>query len=471
MVCYRCGSALSEKDFCTSCGADVGMYKKLLALSNRYYNDALEKCNVRDLSGAILALRQSIKLNKNNVDAHNLLGLVYYEIGEIGEALGQWVISSNIRDNKNIALDYIKLMQDNPSMLESMDANIKKFNYALGLCQQDSLDIAVIQLKNILSSPHKYLKAHQLLALLYIKNEEWELAQKEVDRCEAIDVGSTIIRRYKHEIEKVLEPSEQQVKANTKKVKKDNTGVQVYKSGNDTIIQPVYKNQSGAGSVLLNIGLGLIIGVAITYFLILPSKIYKVNETANEKIATISDEKDKKTSELEALQIEYDKLSNELEETSANIATEGSGKIADGLMLAVSAYNNDPNDIESIALALESVEAAEEENEDAQRSTAFNQLYEYLMNNKSVELSSYYFEKGFESFNNEEYEAAVPNLRRAYRYNESNGDALFYLATSLRRSGDESTAKELYAEVMDRFPGTERATRAETYLAEMNNQE
>ena len=72
MICYKCGCTLSEKDYCTGCGADVGMYKKILFLSNRYYNDALEMCQVRDLSGAIVSLKQSIKLNRNNVDAHNL---------------------------------------------------------------------------------------------------------------------------------------------------------------------------------------------------------------------------------------------------------------------------------------------------------------------------------------------------------------------------------------------------------------
>ena len=470
MVCYHCGSTLSEKDFCTSCGADVGMYKKILALSNRYYNNALEKCQVRDLTGAINDLKQSIKLNKNNVDAHNLLGLIYYEIGEIGEALGQWVISSNIRDNKNIALDYIKLIQDNPAMLDSMDAHIKKFNYALQLSNQDSLDIAVIQLKNILGPAPKYLKAHQLLALIYIHNEEWELAEREVAKCEAIDVGSTIVRRYKHEIEKVLEPSAE-VKAAPKKSAKDKSQVQVYKSGNDTIIQPLYNKQSSAVSVLLNIGLGIIIGIAITYFLILPSKIYSVNETAKEKIAVISDEKDKKTSELETLKQEMTKLSIENEELKSSGNGEGtSAEASDALMMAVSAYLNDPNDLESIATALENVENAEGENP-ANRTAGFIEMYDYLMNNRSVELSSYYFERGFANYNEEEYEEAIPDLRRAYRYNEDNGDALFYLATALRRTGQEASSKELYAEVMDRFPGTERATRAETYLAEMNNLE
>ena len=43
MICYNCGCRLSEHDFCTGCGADVSLYKKVMFLSNRFYNDGLEK--------------------------------------------------------------------------------------------------------------------------------------------------------------------------------------------------------------------------------------------------------------------------------------------------------------------------------------------------------------------------------------------------------------------------------------------
>ena len=73
MFCYNCGCHLSEHDFCTSCGADVSLYKKIMCMSNRFYNDGLEKAGVRDLTGAINSLRQSLKFNKNNIEARNLL--------------------------------------------------------------------------------------------------------------------------------------------------------------------------------------------------------------------------------------------------------------------------------------------------------------------------------------------------------------------------------------------------------------
>lgn len=63
MNCYNCGVELTEHDFCTNCGADVVHYKKVISVSNFYYNDGLEKANVRDLSGAIVSLTECLKLN------------------------------------------------------------------------------------------------------------------------------------------------------------------------------------------------------------------------------------------------------------------------------------------------------------------------------------------------------------------------------------------------------------------------
>ena len=474
MICYRCGCTLSEKDFCTGCGADVGMYKKILALSNHYYNDALDKCNVRDLSGAIVSLKQSIKLNKNNVDARNLLGLVYYEIGEIAEALGQWVISRSIRENKNIASDYVDLIQKNPGKFESMNQNLRKFNQSLQLCYSGSTDYAAIQLKAVLGSSPKYLKAHQLLALLYVRAEEWEKAKHELDKCSAIDTNNTLTLTLLQEVETMLLPVDTGHVKSRKNKEDQGVGVQVYQSGNETIIQPINKKESKAGSILLNIGIGVLIGIAFAYFLILPGRVYKINEDANAKITTVSDEKDKKTAELDALEVQYSKLQAEKERLESNLAdyagADGSLHASDALMMAAKSYLEDPNQIENVAASLELTETPEGEEEEV-KSDSYVALYSELMNHAAPQLASYYYNLGNTSYKEEDYEAAIPNLERAWKYDSTNGEALFYLGNSYRRAGYDDKAKEIYALVLDYFPGTERASKAETYLAEINNQE
>ena len=56
-------------------------------IANAYYNIGLEKAKSRDLTGAVTALKKSLRFDKYQTDARNLLGLIYNEIGEVGSAL------------------------------------------------------------------------------------------------------------------------------------------------------------------------------------------------------------------------------------------------------------------------------------------------------------------------------------------------------------------------------------------------
>ena len=136
MRCFNCGCELTRNDFCTNCGADINEYRRIVRLSNGYYNDGLMKAKVRDLSGAVVSLRASLKLNRNNVDARNLLGLVYFEMGEAVAALSEWVVSKNIKPDKNIADDFMEAVQSNPGRLTAINQSIKKYNQALLYARQ-----------------------------------------------------------------------------------------------------------------------------------------------------------------------------------------------------------------------------------------------------------------------------------------------------------------------------------------------
>lgn len=474
MICYRCGCRLSEKDFCTGCGADVGLYKRIMFMSNRFYNDGLEKASVRDLSGAINSLRQSLKFNKNNIDARNLLGLIYFEIGEVVEALGQWVISKNLRPKKNIADDYINMIQMNQARLDGLNQTLKKYNQSLLYCYQDSQDLAIIQLKKILTVSPKYLRAHQLLALLYINAEEWEKAQKELNKCIQIDANNTTTLRYLKEVEHMLVPEEGSKNISKKKVASE--GVMRYQSGNETIIQPVKMKETKGVSSLLNLGIGVVIGVAIASCLILPGRIQKAKSDINAELRTVSEQSDAKTATIDELEQQVQKLvddNNKMkEELGTYIGTDGTLRASDALMMAVDSYLKDNSDIESIAKYMESLEAEETDEENTNYKTeSFTTLYDNLMGLVGSQLASYYYNLGYESYRQDKYEEAIPNLERAYQYDETNSEALFYLGNSYRRNNEEDKAKEVYAQIIDNFPNTDRASKAETYLAEINNAE
>ena len=76
---------------------------------------------MRAITSAIAALKASLRYYKQNKDARNLLGLVYYEIGEITSALGEWVISKYLTPDNNLADYYIDTLQKNQVAIDATD--------------------------------------------------------------------------------------------------------------------------------------------------------------------------------------------------------------------------------------------------------------------------------------------------------------------------------------------------------------
>ena len=472
MVCYQCGCNLSEHDFCTSCGADVALYKRIIYISNRFYNEGLERAGVRDLTGAIISLRQCLKFNKNNVEARNLLGLVYFETGEVVAALSEWVISKNLRPKKNIADDYINMIQTNQNRLDIINQTIKKYNQALTYCNQDSLDLAVIQLKKVLSLNPKFIRAHQLLALLYINSEEWEKAKRELTKCIEIDTNNTATLRYLKEVDEMLMPEEGVKNSSRKKHKSDE--IIKYQSGNETIIQPVNMKEGKGVTSLLNLGIGIIIGVAIAFFLILPARIQTAKATIDEELRKVSEQSDAKTATIDELQLQISELTTEnsslQQDLQAYLGTDGTLQSVDSLMKATEAYLANPEEVTVVADYLEEIEEEDPEGETS-NSEAFEGLYNTLLELVGPEIAAAYYNDGYEAYRQDNYEDAIPNLEKAFKYDTTNGEALYNLANAYYRIGEEDKARETYKQVIELFPDTEKANKSEEFLESMDETE
>ena len=472
MICYQCGCTLSEHDFCTNCGADVALYKRIIYISNRFYNDGLERASVRDLTGAITSLRQSLKFNKNNVEARNLLGLVYFETGEVVAALSEWVISKNMRPKKNIADDYINMIQTNQNRLDTINQTIKKYNQALTYCNQESLDLAVIQLKKVLSLNPKFIRAHQLLALLYINSEEWERAKKELGKCLEIDTNNTATLRYLKEVDEMLLP-EEGVKNSSKKKKSEE--IVKYQSGNETIIQPVNMKEGRGVTSLLNLGIGLAIGIAIAFFLILPARIQTARAGIDEDLRKVSEQSDAKTATIDELQQQLGELQAQNETLQQDLAAymgkDGTLKSVESLMKAAGAYLTNPDDVIAVADYLTEIEAERAQEEEHESSEAFDTLYNTLLALIGPKIAESYDEDGHAAFWAGNYADAIPNLAKAFQYDATNGQALFDLGNSYYRMGEKQKAAEIYRQVIELFPNTEKADKSAGFLAEIEGAE
>lgn len=332
MRCIYCGTPLSAIDYCTGCGADISLQKRTIRISNLLYNEGLEKATVRDLSGAIACLKRSLKFNKENIDARNLLGLVYYEMGEVVSALSEWVISKNLQVPENAADGYITKLQANKNKLDTINHTIRKYNQALQYCRQDNEDMAVIQLKKVLTQNPKLIKGYHLLALLYLKQQEYERARKLLRKAIRIDATNTTTLRYLHEIEDATGIGTSLDVKRRKRYAKDAmekkfTGPMTYLSGNDTIIQPTPFRDSSTIATFINIFLGLLLGGAIVWFLAVPAIKQSVNQTAtkqvteaNTKLASENASNVKLQEEIDGYQAKVDAANKTMDEAKAKAA-------------------------------------------------------------------------------------------------------------------------------------------------------
>ena len=314
----NCGAFLVDKDldYCPKCGCNVLIQKKVDYLSRKCYNEGLEKASVRDLSGAISCLKQSLMYNKHNIQARNLLGLVYFETGEVVAALSEWVISKNLQPSRNLASEYINKLQANSNKLEAINETIRKYNDALKLCREGHEDMAAIRLKKILTQNPKLIKGYHLLALVQIKEGEYNKARRTLRKAAKIDKTNTTTLRFLSEIDEQTGVSTRLDRQNKRSKK------QVDSSESDMVIRtPQYKEKSRV-SLFFTLIAGFAAGLLAFYLLAVPAIRQGIYREANQQIVKYSDAVSSQGAELTKAQSQAQESGDTVEAASKQIEEE-----------------------------------------------------------------------------------------------------------------------------------------------------
>lgn len=458
MNCVVCQAVLTASDYCPKCGCNVKPLKKIEALSNFYYNQGLEKAQIRDLSGAITCLKRSLKMNKMNIQARNLLGLIYFETGEVVAALSEWVISKNMMPEGNLASGYIDKLQKNTNRLDLINISIKKYNQCLEYCRNGNPDMAKMQLKKVLTNNPKLIKGYHLLALLYIHEGEYEKARKQLKAAAKIDKTNTTTLRFLKEIEEQTGRAtnlDSRFKMREKEEEKQNGSV-VYKSGNDTIIQPPEYKEKSITNTLVNLLLGLLVGAAALWFLIVPAKTQKINQDANKKVVEYSGKMATLSAELARMQAEMDASTESVNTAQTQIQEAGETAAAyENLIKAWQAYQEEnfdtaANAIEGVNTELLSVEA--------------KSMYDSIMKSVGSTVRKKYINEASGAIEKEDYDTAISNLEKALNIGKQDKNTMFQLAQAYDKKGDKENANQWYQKIIDEFPGTKAASDAKDYL-------
>lgn len=358
MNCMNCGAFLTDMDldYCPNCGYNVLIQKKVDYLSKLFYNQGLEKASIRDLSGAIACLKQSLIYDKKNIRARNLLGLVYFETGEVVSALSEWVISKNLQPTRNVASEYISKLQANPNKLNAINETIKKYNHALLLCREGHEDMAAIQLRKILAQNSKLIKGYHLLALIQIKNQEWNKARRTLKKAARIDKTNTTTLRFLREVDE-----QTGVTTNLERKKKGlfhSSGSRKNDGEMDnselTVKTPVYRERSRI-SLFVILMVGIVAGAVAFQLLAVPAIRQGIYQEANQQIVQYSESLASQGAELSKVQGEAEQSGNTAEEVTKQLTEEQTKSKSYEALLSAYQYYQQQN-MDEAAVAIQSVQ-------------------------------------------------------------------------------------------------------------------
>ncbi|MCD8083791.1 MAG: tetratricopeptide repeat protein, partial [Clostridiales bacterium] len=422
-------------------------------IANAYYNLGLRKAKQRDLTGAVDALKTSLRFDKCQIDARNLLGLIYHEIGEVGAALAQWVISLSFLEQDNLAEEYIQRIYAAGGYLEMADQAAKKYNQALSYARNDNEDLAILMLMRMLEEFPQYVKAQELLALLYIHNENYTKAGRCLVQVLRIDHYNPTALRY-------MDVAKRHTgKADVEKKKIRNAFSHRQMQDDDIIMPPSYRENTGLQTVL-NILAGLVLGCMVVYFLMVPAMRESLNTAHNREVQASLELLNQKN-------LEIDELDRQLTEAEdARQAAENSLQTLMG--------NND-----SVILQYQNLIRILQACRDGDMRTAvtlyvdtdWNMLTDGVVNESVAWLQQDMAENGWQILVQMGDEAAaqdggaavaVDYYEKSLRIRFDNPEVLYKIGMMYEALGDSGTANDYFGQVILNYPDSEYAEMSRT---------
>ena len=415
--------------------------QKIQFAANSYYNRGLEMAKERDLSGAALYLKRALQFNKYHTDARNLLGLIFYEMGETSDALTQWVISINLQPENNRADHYLDEVQRKPGQLEIASQTIKKYNQALFHAQGGSDDLAVLQLKRIVEEKPNFVKAHLLLALLYMEHGDHTKAGKSLFKVLQIDKTNQKAQRYMEYVKS------RTGKADVEKRKMKNAFSHREMQDDDVILPPTYKENTGWQSII-NIAIGLVLGAVLVVFMVMPARERSLNYEHNQEMRAYADKLNLANQKADSLQKEADQYRQEKEAAEENLSSlmgDSDSTLSQyGTMVQIlNAWRK--GDIQTavqLYIGLDQSKITDDSMAHAQGEPQVE------MNASAPAVLE---SLGAQSTAAGDYDTALHYYEKYMEINDKNPQIIFNMAMIYKTKGDEETADQLFGQVIMNF--------------------
>jgi tetratricopeptide (TPR) repeat protein len=463
MNCPKCGTPLENTYRCPKCEYEEPTMKRIIRASNYHYNVGLSKAKIRDLSGAITSLQMSLKYNKRNTKARNLLGLVYFQMGETVSALSEWVISVHFQSKGNVARNYIKKVQNNQGQLQVINNTIQNYNLALKYLEEGNGDLAIIELKKVVNLNPNYIRAYQLLGLLYIQHKQYSAARKILSRALKLDRNNITTVRYMNEL---VGYSRQKRKGGD--VEREKAAYVQIKDPNPIVIERTsggYTDFNTSTLSFVNILIGIIIGAAVVGLLLVPSIQKTKASEYNQAVVGYSSQISERNKEITSLQNQVDTLTDENDKLKNNMDSVGSGADSEQndkrLIQAMKSYLD--NDFVTAGTVLADVDKTLLDGQEAQ------DVYDFLLTNTKDTVVNQLYEEACEYYDQKDYMNAVTYFRKVLNLNPDSVEAWYNMGRAYQYLTDFEQARNCYNTIINNYGDSDYANDARTYLSQIES--
>ncbi len=424
-------------------------------ISNRFYNIALDRALSRDLYGATILLKKALKFNSKNINARNLLGLIFYEEGQIIEAVVQWLISKDLFKNEiNPANEYLYKVQndDNDKFFKS----IKMYNSAIDDIDDvketglDKKDNAMLKLYKAVEYNDHNIKAMMLLSVILLSIGEHIKAGAYLLKCQKIDNGNKFINEHMDYVIKNTKKSE----VKEKKIEKIYS---IKKLENDDAILPRKYIKLSENQKIIFVLIGIIIGVLFHSLIVAPRTSGSSSTIMQDELIRYAELVNDQNKTIRDIRIENNELKTNYEDVSVKLrAYEEQNRLYTSQYETLNSIITDFDNGYISRAAKNYVDLDKDAITDESLVTLLNQARSRIEGIGAKRLT----ELGTESWNGGNKNAAISYYQLSLSINPGDPETMFLLARLYQNLERYKEANELFDKIIAQHPDSNYARRS-----------
>lgn len=419
-------------------------------VSNKLYNLALDRVEERDLFGATTYLKKALHFYKKNVNARNLLGLIYYEEGAIVEAIVQWLISRDlVKDDINPANAYLESIR-NDKDTNNFFESVKLYNDAIEDIKYERNDLAMVKLYKSIEMNDHNVKAMLLLSLILLSIRDHIKAGGYLLRCQKIDNGNKFINDHMNYVLKNTKKGEVREKrlGNVYSIKK--------LESDDAIIPHKYIKLSEKQKILF-IVIGIVVGILAYTLITVPFAGKKSLIASDREVLKYADKVNDQNKIIRDITIENNQLKADYSDAKVKLeAYENQNKLFTSQYETLNSIITDFDNGYISRAAKNYVELDKDSITDETLITLLNQARSRIEGIGAKRLC----ELGTESWNGGNKTAAISYYQLSLSINPDDPETMFLLARLYQNLDRNKEANTIFDKIIAQHPQSSYAKRS-----------